>query len=63
MAAFTPPRSEAEIVRALRAAGCVFAEDEAALLVAESSSPAELEQRVTRRITGEPLEVILGWAA
>ena len=54
--------TETEIVLTLRAAGCVFAEDEAALLVAESASPAELERRVQRRVTGEPLEVILGWA-
>lgn len=54
--------TEAEIVLALRAAGCVFAEDEAALLIAESASRAELEQRVKRRVAGEPLEVILGWA-
>jgi release factor glutamine methyltransferase len=40
----------------------VFAEDEAALLVAESTTPVELENRVRRRIAGEPLEVILGWA-
>jgi release factor glutamine methyltransferase len=58
----TPPRSAAEIVFALRAAGCVFAEDEAALLIAESASPAELDSRVDRRVSGEPLEVILGWA-
>jgi release factor glutamine methyltransferase len=54
--------TEAEIVLALRAAGCVFAEDEAAMLVAESPSPGVLEERVQRRIAGEPLEVILGWA-
>jgi release factor glutamine methyltransferase len=54
--------TEAEIVLALRAAGCVFAEDEAALLVAESTSPDELAQRVQRRMSGEPLEVIVGWA-
>jgi release factor glutamine methyltransferase len=54
--------TEAEIVLALRAAGCVFAEDEAALLVAESASPAELERRIQRRVAGEPLEAILGWA-
>jgi release factor glutamine methyltransferase len=54
--------AEAEIVLVLRAAGCVFAEDEAALLVAESASPAELDRRVQRRVVGEPLEVILSWA-
>jgi release factor glutamine methyltransferase len=52
---------EVAIVRTLRAAGCVFAEDEAALLIAESS-PSELADRVQRRVSGEPLEVILGWA-
>jgi release factor glutamine methyltransferase len=56
------PRSPAQIVIDLRAAGCVFAEDEAALLIAETASPELLEQRVERRIAGEPLEVILGWA-
>jgi release factor glutamine methyltransferase len=62
MTASSPTLSEPEIVRALRAAGCVFAEDEAALLLAESASPRLLEQRIERRIGGEPLEVILGWA-
>lgn len=50
------------IVERLRAAGCVFAEDEAALLTAEASSPETLETMVVRRTTGEPLEQILGWA-
>jgi len=50
------------VVERLRAAGCVFAEDEAALL-AEAASGDELERLVQRRIAGEPLEVILGWAA
>jgi release factor glutamine methyltransferase len=58
----TPALSEGEIVVALRAAGCVFAEDEAALLITESTSAAELADRVRRRIAGEPLEVIVGWA-
>ncbi|GGF29221.1 methyltransferase [Subtercola lobariae] len=51
-----------EIVRRLRAAGCVFAEDEAALLVAEAESPGELEAMVDRRVAGLPLEHLLGWA-
>jgi release factor glutamine methyltransferase len=51
-----------DIVRSLRAAGCVFAEDEAALLIEAADSPAELAASVQRRVTGEPLEVILGWA-
>jgi release factor glutamine methyltransferase len=57
-----PALSEADIVIALRRAGCVFSEDEAALLVAESTSAAQLAERVQRRTAGEPLEVILGWA-
>ena len=47
----------------LRAAGSVFAEDEARMLVDAASSPDELESMVARRIEGEPLEVIVGWAS
>ena len=50
------------VVERLRAAGCVFAEDEAALL-REAASRAELEALVARRVAGEPLETLLGWAA
>jgi release factor glutamine methyltransferase len=50
------------VVTALRAAGCVFAEEEAALLVAAAASNAELEAMVERRSAGFPLEQILGWA-
>nr|WP_276611607.1 putative protein N(5)-glutamine methyltransferase [Cryptosporangium phraense] len=50
------------MVRRLRAAGCVFAEDEAHLLVAAFRSPAELAARVGRRVAGVPLEHVLGWA-
>ncbi|GAA4427351.1 putative protein N(5)-glutamine methyltransferase [Georgenia halophila] len=56
------PRTEPELVARLRAAGCVFAEDEAALLSAEASSAVELESMVGRRVAGEPLEVVVGWA-
>jgi release factor glutamine methyltransferase len=51
------------VVAALRAVGCVFAEDEAELLLlAAAGDPAELEALLARRVTGEPLEHILGWA-
>lgn len=50
------------IVARLRAAGCVFAEDEARLLVDAARTPADLEAMVSRRVEGEPLEVIVGWA-
>lgn len=62
---------------ALRAAGCVFAEDEAAILLeavsegtagstdsdAQSGAGSDrlLAGLVARRITGEPLEQIVGW--
>lgn len=47
----------------LRAAGSVFAEDEARLLLEGAPTRAALEQLVARRVAGEPLETILGWAA
>jgi release factor glutamine methyltransferase len=49
------------VVERLRAAGCVYAEDEAALL-RDAAAGARLEQLVERRVAGEPLEVIVGWA-
>ena len=49
-------------VARLRAAGCVFAEDEAGLLTAAARTPGELEAMVGRRAAGEPLEQVLGWA-
>jgi release factor glutamine methyltransferase len=54
--------TEAELVSRLRAAGCVFAEDEARLLLAAANKPADLERLVQRRVGGEPLEYVLGWA-
>jgi len=50
------------ITARLRAAGCVFAEDEATLLLEETDDPARLEAMIGRRELGEPLEHILGWA-
>jgi release factor glutamine methyltransferase len=47
----------------LRAAGCVFAEDEAALLIEAATDADSLERLVARRVAGEPLEYVLGWAA
>ncbi len=49
------------MVAALRAAGCVYAEEEAALLRAEASG-GDLELKLARRVAGEPLEQVLGWA-
>ena len=50
------------IVTRLRAAGCVFAEDEAQLLISTAQPPAELAAMVDRRAAGLPLEHVLGWA-
>ncbi|GIH67183.1 putative protein N(5)-glutamine methyltransferase [Microbispora siamensis] len=50
------------IVARLRAAGCVFAEDEARLLASAARTPAELDDMVDRRAAGLPLEHVLGWA-
>lgn len=56
------PADLAALVARLRAAGCVFAEDEAALLVAEAQDAAALAASTARRVAGEPLEQVVGWA-
>jgi len=60
----TPPRSSlrSAIVTRLRAAGCVFAEDEAQLLSSAARTPADLAAMVDRRAAGLPIEHVLGWA-
>lgn len=52
-----------DVVARLRAAGCVFAEDEAKLLLEATTTPLELATLVDRRAEGVPLEHVLGWAA
>ena len=54
--------TEQQLVHRLRAAGCVFAEDEAHVLLEAASSAAELEAMTARRVGGEPLEYVVGWA-
>jgi len=54
--------AEPVIVSRLRAAGCVFAEDEARLLLSTATTAEELASMVDRRVGGEPLEHVLGWA-
>ncbi|MFE3943707.1 putative protein N(5)-glutamine methyltransferase [Streptomyces sp. NPDC059118] len=56
------PLAVSTIVTALRAAGCVFAEDEAELIVSTAADPASLAAMVERRVAGLPLEHVLGWA-
>jgi release factor glutamine methyltransferase len=53
---------EPDVVAQLRAAGCVFAEAEAALVMAQAKSDTELDAMIARRVGGEPLEYVLGWA-
>ncbi|MET8836850.1 putative protein N(5)-glutamine methyltransferase [Micromonospora sp. NPDC004540] len=57
---FSPDRPA--LVRRLRAAGCVFAEDEADLLIAAADTAEALTDLVDRRVAGLPLEHLLGWA-
>lgn len=56
------PIDRAALVGRLRAAGCVYAEDEADLLLAAADTPAALADLTDRRVAGEPLEYLLGWA-
>jgi release factor glutamine methyltransferase len=56
----SPERLEVLVTR-LRAAGCVFAEDEAELLAGAVSTGDELEALVVRRQAGDPLELLVGW--
>ncbi len=51
----------AELVATLRAAGCVFAEEEAALLRGAAADGAALAAMVARRCAGEPLEQVVGF--
>jgi release factor glutamine methyltransferase len=57
-----PPPDPASVVAALRAAGCVFAEEEAELLARSAGTPERLDALVARRVAGEPLEHVVGWA-
>jgi release factor glutamine methyltransferase len=52
----------ADLAARLRAAGCVFAEEEAGVLLATSADPDVLAAMAARRATGVPLEYVVGWA-
>jgi release factor glutamine methyltransferase len=51
------------VVSALRAAGCVFAEEEAEVLRSAAASDSHLSTLLARRVAGVPLEVVVGWAS
>jgi len=63
MSASRSPLPQTAIVTRLRAAGCVFAEDEAKLLISTAQTPIELAAMVDLRVAGLPLEHVLGWVA
>ncbi|WP_328994493.1 putative protein N(5)-glutamine methyltransferase [Kribbella sp. NBC_01245] len=54
--------SRSTVIDVLRTAGCVFAEDEADLLISTATTPAALTAMIDRRVEGVPLEQIVGWA-
>ncbi|MEB8337437.1 putative protein N(5)-glutamine methyltransferase, partial [Streptomyces endophyticus] len=56
------PLDSTSVVESLRAAGCVFAEDEARILLSTARDAAELAALVERRASGLPLEHVVGWA-
>jgi release factor glutamine methyltransferase len=57
-----PPSPDTTLVAALRAAGCVFAEDEARVLRAAAADEADLARMLAERVSGAPLELIVGHA-
>lgn len=58
----SPPLSRDAVAGVLRAAGCVFAEDEADLILAAARDAREAAGLVERRARGLPLEQVVGWA-
>lgn len=58
----TSPDLLLDVLARLRAAGCVYAEEEARLLISSAGTLEELAARVRRRASGAPLEHILGYA-
>lgn len=52
---------DSAVAARLRAAGCVFAEDEARLLLAAADTPSGIAALLDRRVAGSPLEHVLGW--
>jgi release factor glutamine methyltransferase len=54
--------SAADLVTALREAGCVYAEEEAAVLLEAAAQGRDLPSMLARRVAGEPLEWVAEWA-
>ncbi|MBV6699730.1 putative protein N(5)-glutamine methyltransferase [Kitasatospora aureofaciens] len=62
MSVFPSATLRSSVVSRLRAAGCVFAEDEARILLGAAATPADLAAKVRARAEGHPLEHVVGWA-
>lgn len=58
----TSQQPDETLVAALRSAGCVYAEEEAAILLAAAGSATDLARLLGLRVQGYPLEHIVGWA-
>ena len=58
----SPATAVAAVTRELAAAGCVSAAAEARWLVEEAAGPEKLQAMVARRVAGEPLQYVVGWA-
>jgi release factor glutamine methyltransferase len=59
---FCDDQIQKNIIEILRRAGCVFAEEEAQLLISEAQTLDALTSLVNLRSKGTPLEYVLGWA-
>jgi hypothetical protein len=57
-----PQLAVTTLIQRPRTADCVFAEDEAQLLIGAARTPADLAAMAHRRTAGVPLERVLGWA-
>jgi release factor glutamine methyltransferase len=62
MPASLSDHARSAVVSRLRDAGCVFAEDEARLLISAARTADGLAAMVDQRAAGQPLEHVLGWA-
>lgn len=51
-----------DLIATLRSAGCVFAEDEARVLLDAAADGADLARLVAGRVAGVPLEQVVGYA-
>lgn len=58
----TADRAHRDLADRMRRAGFLAADEEAALLLGQSREAGDVEGLLARRLAGEPLEHVLGWA-